>query len=184
MLGFSSLAATPISALPTGGVTYAREVAEAVSTLDTLQAIVGFYSALSEAPKTADSTYIGSAAFFAVVSEQNELSEITSAVNVITTYLNELASTLDSSYVGASTFTTAVEEAANTGSLVVALLNFISTVDESATASDILLARYLWELIDDTQTANWNTLPTAQSPVWTTIDNTDTASWQVIQTNI
>jgi hypothetical protein len=39
-------------------------------------------------------------------------------------------------------------------------VSFISSVTESATVTDVARARYLWEPVDDVQSANWTPVPT------------------------
>jgi hypothetical protein len=47
----------------------------------------------------------------------------------------------------------------------------LATVLESSLASDTALPRYLWELIDDYQSTNWQN-----------VNNSQTSSWDVIVT--
>jgi hypothetical protein len=42
--------------------------------------------------------------------------------------------------------------------------------------------RLLWELIDDSQTANWQNISDAQSAAWAVIDNAQTSSWSNVST--
>jgi hypothetical protein len=53
---------------------------------------------------------------------------------------------------------------------------------ESARASDVVSCRYLWELINDSQTADWVEINNPQSPGWGTLSTTDNTSWQLINT--
>jgi hypothetical protein len=55
-------------------------------------------------------------------------------------------------------------------------------IGESARASDVVSCRYLWELINDSQTANWVDINNPQSPGWATVSTTDNASWTLINT--
>jgi hypothetical protein len=53
---------------------------------------------------------------------------------------------------------------------------------ESARASDVVSCRYLWELIDDSQTADWVEINNPQSPSWAELSTTDNTSWTLINT--
>jgi hypothetical protein len=49
-------------------------------------------------------------------------------------------------------------------------VTFLASVSESATGSDVIVGRPLWEPIDDDQTANWTIINNTQSSGWTNID--------------
>lgn len=53
---------------------------------------------------------------------------------------------------------------------------------ESARASDVVSCRYLWELINDSQTADWVEINNPQSAGWANVSTTDNASWTLINT--
>jgi hypothetical protein len=61
-----------------------------------------------------------------------------------------------------------------------AVATFMASVVELATISDLLLGRPLWEIIDDTQSANWQNITNVQSPSWTQVSDTQSANWQNI----
>jgi hypothetical protein len=44
-----------------------------------------------------------------------------------------------------------------------------ATVQGSATAADQVVARFLWNLIDGSQSPGWTTINDAQSTTWTVI---------------
>ena len=48
--------------------------------------------------------------------------------------------------------------------------SFYATINETVYALDSVTGRYLWEPIDDTQTANWAPITTTQTPTWTPIN--------------
>jgi hypothetical protein len=56
------------------------------------------------------------------------------------------------------------------------------TVSESITIADYWFAQFLWNLIDDAQTANWALINDDVSGGWAIINTTENASWQVINT--
>jgi hypothetical protein len=48
--------------------------------------------------------------------------------------------------------------------------SFYATINETVYALDSVTGRYLWEPIDDTQTADWTLITTTQTPTWTPIN--------------
>ncbi len=48
---------------------------------------------------------------------------------------------------------------------------FLATIQDSAVGADVILAQFLWEIINDSQTANW-----------TEINNSQSTTWQVVKT--
>jgi hypothetical protein len=65
---------------------------------------------------------------------------------------------------------------------VVAVQVFLCAIQETVTASDSFYARFLWELINDSQSANWGNIDTAESTTWATINAAQTAGWATIDT--
>jgi hypothetical protein len=47
---------------------------------------------------------------------------------------------------------------------------FVSSVSETPSITDTVLGRYLWDSIDDSQTANWQNVNNTQTPGWTVIN--------------
>jgi hypothetical protein len=43
-----------------------------------------------------------------------------------------------------------------------------------------VIGRYLWELVDDQQTANWGIVNNTQSTGWACIDDTQTPNWGLV----
>jgi hypothetical protein len=44
------------------------------------------------------------------------------------------------------------------------------------------IGRFLWELIDDTQTANWQNIANTQNPGWVLVSSAQGAVWQLLST--
>jgi hypothetical protein len=65
---------------------------------------------------------------------------------------------------------------------VVANGSFYATINETVYALDSVTGRYLWEPIDDTQTANWASITDTQTAGWTQIDTTQDSNWTPINT--
>jgi len=55
-------------------------------------------------------------------------------------------------------------------------------VAESVTASDTMAGAYLWNPVDDDQTANWQNLNDDQTPGWSDVDDSQTTTWANIPT--
>ena len=95
-------------------------------------------------------------------------------------YISEQAAGLDSLNAPNSTYNATV---ANTvGALDTPSTNaiFYAAVIAYAGITDIATARYLWELIDDSQTANWVDVSSAQSAAWSLIDDSQGGTWVLV----
>ena len=57
------------------------------------------------------------------------------------------------------------------------------SVAEMATATDSLLGRLLWEIINDSQSGTWTTISAQNGGTWSVIDNSDPTTWNVIKTS-
>jgi hypothetical protein len=82
--------------------------------------------------------------------------------------------------VAPSRFNAAISETAQVLVSVLASAVFFATITEGAVAADQIIARFLWEIINDAQTANWGTINNAGSTTWATIGTAQTDSWQAI----
>jgi hypothetical protein len=105
-----------------------------------------------------------------------------SALLIISVEITEVAAGFDSVVVSASTFNASVDEFAEGLDDVLANAVLFVTITEGAVATDQIIARLLWELINDAQTANWAYIDAAQTPGWTVISNGQAGTWQAIKT--
>jgi hypothetical protein len=87
---------------------------------------------------------------------------------------------LDQSTVAASIFNAAVADFASGVDVTLPSGIYFITVAEGVLALDQLFSRYLWELIDDSQTANWQNVGNTQSSSWTEINDTQNPNWERI----
>jgi hypothetical protein len=55
-------------------------------------------------------------------------------------------------------------------------------VSESGVGADTILGAFLWNIINDSQTANWQNINDAQTPGWQTINDAQSTNWNVIKT--
>ena len=56
-------------------------------------------------------------------------------------------------------------------------VDFASLVFESVVMADIMAGSYLWNPVDDDQTANWQLVDDSQSGIWSPVDDSQTSTW-------
>jgi hypothetical protein len=78
---------------------------------------------------------------------------------ILNTIVNEITSALETLNT-TGTFSISVSEAALGQEQLSSTAIFVVTITETSTSTDILTARFLWELIDNQQNANWIVIPT------------------------
>jgi hypothetical protein len=57
---------------------------------------------------------------------------------------------------------------------------FNASMTESVTLLDSLIGGFLWNLIDDSQDANWQNVPAVQVAGWVQVDDSQTTTWQAV----
>jgi hypothetical protein len=62
-----------------------------------------------------------------------------------------------------------VAETATSADTLAAAAAFIASITELATGTDSITARPFWDVIDDTQTANWQNIGNTQTAAWTAV---------------
>lgn len=87
------------------------------------------------------------------------------------------------SYAAAADFIASMEDQASAAANFVARVAFIASVLESGTAIDAVTARFLWELIDDSQTVSWQNVDSSESTSWGNVQTAQTAAWGTIDTS-
>ena len=98
-------------------------------------------------------------------------------------FVVESGNGLDSVLVAPSTFNAAVSEGTQALASILAFAAFVATVTEGAVAADQLIARFLWELIDDSQAVNWGDINNNQTPTWAAIANEQAINWAALNTD-
>ena len=68
------------------------------------------------------------------------------------------------------------------GETVAAALEFGVAVQEVVVASDSVLGRLLWELINDSQSVTWQNVQSAGATGWVVVNTSETTNWQRIPT--
>jgi hypothetical protein len=120
--------------------------------------------------------------FVGRVSETATASDLISSLGTFLSQIAETGTVTDVTLVAPSVFKPQVQEAitaidspASNGVLNAAFV-------DSATALDSVIGAYLWNVIDDSQTANWQNINNAQSSGWTVIDISQNPGWTPIDT--
>lgn len=137
-------------------------IAEAAAVSELTGAVAVFISLGSDTVVAADSGEISSAIFNSALSEASTGSEIISALMAFSSAIAESSTGTDSALVEASTFGAAISEGAEAVAVILASTAFIATITEGAVAADQLVARLLWELIDDSQPVSWQLINTQE----------------------
>jgi hypothetical protein len=94
------------------------------------------------------------------------------------TFINESSRALDSVDAPGSTYNAAVSNLVQAADAPTAGAIFYAAVIAYSGITDLATARYLWELIDDTQTPDWGVIDDTQSAGWVEVNDIQAASWQ------
>jgi len=157
--------------------TFKAAIAETASGVDSISSNPNFGSSISETASGVDS--ISSSATFA-----SSIAETASGVDSIYAYqgfgafISETASGLDAISTVGSIFTAAFTDSASGIDVNQPNFTYNITVPEGVNAQDLIYARYLWELIDNTETADWGVINDTQTASWSQIDDTQALNWQ------
>lgn len=184
-------------------VTFPAYIEEAATTIDAVSAAADFVASITETATGADATS-SLATFVTNIVESGVISDIlasttvqngvvaesasgldaVSTLVVFRSIVAELLTATDSNAVAPSIFNAAVSEEVNAVEQFLAAVTFIATIQAGAQAADQLLARFLWELINDQQLVNWAGISAAQSTEWVHTDDSQPATWDQIPTKL
>lgn len=176
-LGLLQEAATAQDAVNAPGSTYNILMQELAQAQDALTTTAVFPVSLSE---TATGTQTNSAAFIplATITESATITDVASALQAFAASISETSAAADSVLVAPSIFNAiAVASATALDNLNAPGSIYNVTVPESATLSDSVIGAFLWNLIDDSQSVNWQNVVSEQSVTWSAIANNQTAGW-------
>ncbi len=101
-----------------------------------------------------------------------------SATQGFAVLVDENASGIDVFTVSASIFNAAFTDSASGIDALQPNFTYFITVSEGVNAQDLIFARYLWELIDNTETSDWGVINDTQTASWSQIDDTQALNWQ------
>lgn len=135
-------------------------IGESASVAATVSALAVLGSVNAESVVGSDSVLVSSATFSADVEETGSGADTTSALFNATVFIAESVQLLDSGTVAPSVFNATVSEATVVLDIIVTTAVLYSSVLNEAVAADEILARYLWELIDDSQPVSWQLINT------------------------
>ncbi len=138
-------------------------------------------------PASVDESATGTDEFSALpiystnVLETASISDSASTTATFTPVVLETTTVTDEAVVAPSTFNAPVVEFTTVTDITSTTAVFQASLSESATATDVFFGGYLWNPIDDTQTANWQNINNTQTVTWTVISNTQSPGWQDIE---
>ena len=149
---------------------------------DALTTIATLGVAFSDTASGADALSV-STAFNVSLSETATGADALTTIATLNVDFSDTATGLDAFSPAGSTFNVASSETA-TGldEVSPAGSTFNVSLSDAGTITDLVAGNYLWNPIDDTQSANWQNVVTAQTPAWTDIVNTQGPNWVEIQT--
>ena len=107
-------------------------------------------------------------------------SSLSSSLTVNTYILADLEAT--DGYSANVIYSATIQELIVPSDIVSNAANLYASITESIITSSSFVARFLWEVIDDTQTTSWGTVSTSQIPNWQNITDTQNAVWTPIST--
>jgi fibronectin-binding autotransporter adhesin len=159
--------------------TYAASVAETASGVDAVSSVRLFIGAVTESASGVD-TASALAAFQRAVAESSSGVDASSALALLGSTVSETASGIDAATSTAVFIAALLESASGLDRVAPPGSVFNTAVSENIAALDLFSALYLWTLIDDSQTPNWQNVSNAQSPTWANIDDSQTPGWTPI----
>lgn len=181
MLGFTPLASDPFAAVG-GGASFSGEIAESTTISESVSALAVFVGVDLESSQAVDSTTVTASIFSAAAAETATASDSLIALLIFNAFVEEFSQIQDSTTVEASTFGASVSEQATGLDAFFTNVSFLASVSETATIADLLLARFLWELVNDQQSINWINIYAAQNANWGQTDTSTPNTWTDIPT--
>ncbi len=159
MLGNYSICEAPLAAFPE--FAYAVSVAEGAGVSESTFVASSVFSGAVTNTATASETVSATASYPATSSNAATGSDSVASLGVFVGAIDELTTTTDSTSVAPSTFSAAVAvESVSASDRAVAYAVLIAAVTGNAVGADQVLSRFLWEIIDDSQTPNWQNIST------------------------
>lgn len=156
-------------------------VTDTASATEIVQAFAAFNAALADSATGTDQID-AVRELLGAITETASGAETFTAVASFTGTADELATGTDSTLVAPSTFNAPVAEAAVATDSFATNTIVYASISLTVTIADTVVARYLWEPVDDTQTPNWQTIGNAQSAGWVLIPNTQVSGWIPVKT--
>ena len=136
-------------------------------------------SSVSESSTAADTT-AATKTLPGNISESATGADQSAAALIWAVYISEQAAGLDSLNAPGSTYNATVANTVRALDTPSTNAIFYAAVIAYAGITDIATARYLWELIDDSQTADWNTINDDQTSTWTLVNDAQINNWAIV----
>ncbi len=162
------------------GSTYNPALEETATATDSDVGFITFPASVDESATGTDE-FLAFPIFSTNVLETASISDSASTAATFTPVVLETATVTDEAVVAPSTFNAPVVEFTTVTDITSTTAVFQASLSESATATDVFFGGYLWNPIDDTQTANWQNINNTQTVTWTVISNTQSPGWQDIE---
>jgi len=133
----------------------------------------------AEASEEAASSF----AFLSDIEEEVEAQEEADSDLIIGGAVEEAASIEDLGSSGSVDFGVSVEEEARVFESALAAAVFIGRVLITVKATDAVISRLLWELINDSQPVDWQNIGTSGGGSWQIVNTSEETDWKVIKTS-
>ena len=183
-----------------GSVDFAGLVQEAAQGQDLIVGVVNFGASVQETATGTDSAST-LAIFKGTVSETATASDVASALATFLSNVSESATGADEVLAGVDfaalaaevgigldqvlatgSFQHFINESASGFDTTSSNTQFGALIQELGIASDSPLARFLWELINDSQSVTWQNVQSAGATNWVVVNTSETTTWQDVPT--
>jgi len=152
-----------------GFILFPASIVETGTATDVISSIQTFVSFIAETGTVTEVALVAPSIFNAPVLETGTATDAVSSNQTFVSFIVETGTATDSA-VCFVVFSTSITETGTATDVVGSTQTFISSIAELATATDSVSMRLLWELIDDSQTANWVAINASNATSWGTID--------------
>ena len=156
MFGITAFADAPFASF--AGV-YDSSVSETGTATDAVSSKQTFSTLIAETGTATDSVVVAASIFNAPVVETATATDSISSAQTFVSAVSETGTSTDS-ISSSQGFLSTVAETSTATDAVSSKQTFVTFVSETATATDAIVGSFLWNLIDDTQTANWTLVST------------------------
>jgi hypothetical protein len=161
--------------------TFNAPFSDSVTITDTNVGFITFPATIDESATGTDSD-VGFLTLPTTIDESATGTDTAASAQTFAVSLAEQASGADQTLVAPSTFNVTVPESVQTVDVFIASAIFPVSIAEQIAMADTLAGNYLWNLIDDSQSVNWQNIPTNTNPGWTNIDTSSGSGWVNIDT--
>jgi hypothetical protein len=156
VFGISAFADAPFASF--AGVQFSS-VSETATATDAVSSLQTFLSTIAETGTATDSIAVAASTFNAPVVETATATDAISSAQTFVSAVSETGTSTDS-ISSKQVFASAVAEAGTATDAVSSNQGFSAAVAEAVTATDVIVGGFLWNLIDNAQTANWTLVST------------------------